>query len=174
MNNISLKDITATLKVSKTTVSFVLNGRGDEKRVSKETQKRIIDFATGHNNKANQLAGGLSLGKSEIIGLIVPNISDLFYAQIARRIEKKVELSGYNVVFSSTGESTERESKIIQLMFDRQVDGLIIASCQKNKADILTLKNNNYPFVNIDRHYPEIESNLVGLDNVKGITSAAE
>lgn len=152
----------------------MLNGRGDEKRVSKETQQKILEFAKEHNYKANQLARGLSRGKSEMIGLLVPNISDSFFARIARRIEKKAEQCGYNVVFSSTGESKERESKLIQSMLDRQVDGLIIATCQKNSEDILGLKKINFPFVLIDRHYPEIETNFVGMDNIGGISSAIE
>ena len=174
MKRISLQDIAHNLQVSKATVSIVLNGRGDEKRVSKETQEKILEFAKKNNYKANQLARGLSLGKSEMIGLVVPNISDSFYARIARRIEKKAEQFGYNVVFSSTGENKERESKLIQSMLDRQVDGLIIATCQKNDEDILNLKKRNFPFVLIDRHYPAIETNFVGMDNAGGISTAVE
>ncbi len=131
LKKISLQDISKSLNISKGTISLVLNGRGDEKRVSKETQEKIIKFAKDHNYNANQLARALSRGKSDMIGLVVPNISDVFFATIARRIEKKAEQSGYNVIFSSTGERIEKESRIIQSMLDRQVDGLIIASCQK-------------------------------------------
>lgn len=174
MKKISLQDISESLNISKSTISLVLNRRGDEKRVSKETQEKIIKFAKEHNYKPNQLARGLSRGKSEMIGLVVPNISDSFYSLIARRIEKKAEQFGYIVVFSSTGESKERESKLIQSMLDRQVDGLIIATCQKNDNDIIELKKRNFPFVLIDRHYPEIETNFVGMDNIGGISLAAE
>jgi len=170
MKKVSLQDISQSLNISKATISLVLNGRGDEKRVSKKTQEKIIKFAKEHNYKANQLARGLSRGKSEMIGLVVPNISDSFYARIARRIEKKAEQFGYNVIFSSAGESKERESKLIQSMLDRQVDGLIIASCQKNEDDILELKKRNFPFVLIDRYYPEIETNVVSMDNEEGVS----
>lgn len=174
MKKISLQDISESLGISKSTISSVLNGRGDEKRVSKETQEKIIRFASEHNYKPNLLARGLSRGKSDMIGLVVPNISDIFFARIARRIEEYAEQSGYNVVFSSTGESKERESQLIQSMLDRQVDGLIIASSQKNKEDILRLKNRSFPFVLIDRHYPEIDTHYVGIDNVGGVKSAVE
>lgn len=174
LKKISLQDISESLGISKSTISSVLNGRGDEKRVSKETQEKIISFAKEHNYKPNLLARGLSRGKSDMIGLVVPNISDIFFARIARRIEEYAEQSGYNVVFSSTGESKERESQLIQSMLDRQVDGLIIASCQKNDKDILRLKNRNFPFVLIDRHYPEINTHYVGIDNVGGVASAVE
>ncbi|WP_203256908.1 LacI family DNA-binding transcriptional regulator [Hyunsoonleella ulvae] len=174
MKSISLKDIAIALNLSKTTVSYVMNDRGDEKRVSKETQDRIKQYAQAHSYKPNQLARSLSLGKSNMIGLIVPNISDSFFAQIARRIEKKAEKLGYNVVFSSTGESPERESKIIQSMLDRQVDGLIIVSSEKNHDDILKLKKGNFPFVIVGRKYADIETNVVALEDKEGVTSAVE
>ena len=162
------------MNISKSTISLVLNGRGDEKRVSKETQERIIKFAKENNYQANQLARGLSRGKSDMIGLIVPNISDIFYARIARRIERIAELSGLNVVFSSTGESPKKDSELIQSMLNRQVDGLIIASTQQNADDILRLKRINFPFVLIDRQYPDIDTNYVGVDNAGGIAVAVD
>lgn len=170
MKTITLQDISNELKISKATISNVLNGRGDEKRISKETQEKIKKFAHEHKYKANRLARALSSGKSDLIGLIVPNISDVFFATIARRIEKRAVQGGYDVIFSSTGESVEREKKIIQSMLERKVDGLIIASCQKNEEDILQLIQNNFPLVLVDRRYPDIKANFVGLDNYEGIS----
>ena len=172
VKKLSLQDIANHLDISKATISIVLNGHGDEKRVSKATQERIIQFARENNYRANQLARGLSLGKSDMIGLVVPNIADNYFARIARRIEHKARQSGYNVVFSSTGESKERESELIQSMLSRGVDGLIIASSQKNLEDISLLKKNRFPFVLIDRCYPELETNFVGEDNKGGVSQA--
>jgi len=172
MKKITLQDIANQLNISKATISFVLNGHGDKKRVSKETQERIIQFARENNYKANYLARGLSTGKSDTIGLVVPNIGDSYFARIARRIERKARRSGYNVVYSSTGEDKERESELIASMLNRGVDGLIIASSQKNQEDILELKKRKFPFVLIDRHYPELETNYVGEDNEGGALQA--
>jgi LacI family transcriptional regulator len=172
MKGITLQDIANQLNISKATVSIVLNGHGNEKRVSKETQERIIQFARENNYKANYLARGLSLGRSDTIGLIVPNIGDSYFARIARRIESKARRSGYNVVFSSTRESRERESELIQTMLSRGVDGLIIASSQKNQDDIGLLKKSKFPFVLIDRCYPDLETNFVGEDNKGGASHA--
>ncbi|KAA3636553.1 MAG: LacI family transcriptional regulator [Bacteroidetes bacterium] len=174
MKKLYLKDIAHQLNVSKTTVSLVLNNKGDENKISKETQNRILEFARKHNYKPNQLARGLSLGKSETIGLIVPDISDIFYARIASCVEKKAKEFGYNVVFSSSNESPETEQELIRTMLNRQVDGLIIASTQQNAADIEQLKQSSFPFVLIDRHYPEIETNYVLVDNYKGVKLATE
>ncbi len=170
----SLQDIANHLNISKATISIVLNGHGDEKRISKATQERIIQFAKENNYQANHLARGLSLGKSDMIGLVVPNIADNYFARIARRIERKARRSGYNVVFSSTGESRERESELISSMLNRGVDGLIIASSQKNQEDISLLIKSQFPFVLIDRCYPELETNFVGEDNKGGVSQATE
>jgi len=172
VKKITLQDIANQLNISKATISFVLNGRGDEKRVSKETQEKIIQFARENNYHANYLARGLSTGKSDTIGLVVPNIGDSYFARIARRIERKARRSGYNVVYSSTGESKERESELISSMLSRGVDGLIIASSQKNQEDIIELKERKFPFVLIDRHYPDLETNYVGEDNEGGASQA--
>lgn len=174
MKKISLKYIADTLKISRTTVSLVLNGKGNEGRIKPETQKKILEFAKEHNYKPNQVARSLSRGKSDTLGLIVPRISDTFYARIAQQIERRANDSGYNVMYCSTEESPEKESEQIQAMLDRQVDGLIIASCQKNKKDIRQLKKNNFPFVLIDRHYPDIDTNFVIVDNKGGVYNAVE
>lgn len=169
MKKVFLKDIAEALNLSKTAVSMVLNNKGDENKISKDTQKRVWDFARKHRYQPNQMARGLSLGKSDTIGLIIPNISDIFYAKIAHYVERKAKSLGYNVVFSSSNEDPETEKALIYSMLNRQVDGLIIASTQKNQADIEELNRTKFPFVLIDRHYPDIEANYVVVDNFHGV-----
>lgn len=171
MKKVFLKDIAEALNLSKTAVSMVLNNKGDENKISKDTQKRVWDFARKHRYQPNQMARGLSLGKSDTIGLIVPNISDIFYAKIAHHVERKAKGLGYNVVFSSSNEDPETEKQLIYSMLNRQMDGLIIASTQKNQADIEELNRANFPFVLIDRHYPDLNTNYVIVDNQKGAES---
>lgn len=174
MKKIYLKDIAKDLNLSKTAISLVLNGKGDENKISKDTQKRIVEYAKKHNYRPNQLARGLSLGKSETIGLIIPNISDIFYARIASEVEEKAKKYGYTVVYSSSSENPEIEKELILSMLNRQVDGLIIASTQQNQTEIINLKNANFPFVLIDRHYPDIETNFVIVDNFNGAKKITE
>ena len=174
MKKIFLRDIAKELKVSKTTISLVLNNKGDENKISKETQRKIKAYAKKHKYVPNQLARGLSRGKSETIGLIIPNISDIFYAKIARCVESKAKEFGYTVVFSSSDEDPGQEAELIRSMLNRQVEGLIIASTQKNGKEIKALQEMNYPFVLIDRHYPGSTSNYVVVDNFNGTKTATE
>ena len=174
MKKLYLKDIAKDLNVSKTAVSLVLNNKGDENKISQATQQMIIAYAKEHNYVPNQLARGLSRGRSETIGLIVPNISDNFYAKIAGHIERKAKNLGYTVIFSSSYEDPKKEGELIQSMLNRQVEGLIIASTQQNQKEIQLLKKDNFPFVLVDRHYPESESDHVVVDNFNGTKMAPE
>ena len=155
-------------------MSLVLNNKGDENKISQETQQRIIDFAKKHNYVPNQLARGLSRGKSETIGLIIPNISDTFYSKIAWYVELKAKKLGYTVLFSSSNEDPKKEGELIRSMLNRQVEGLIIASTQQNLKEIESLKENKFPFVLVDRHYPESDTNCVVVDNFKGLKTVTE
>lgn len=168
MKKIFLKDIAKDLNVSKTTVSLVLNNKGDKNKISKGTQEKIKAYVKEHNYVPNQLARGLSRGKSETIGLIIPNISDVFYAQIASCVERKAKDLGYTVIFSSSNEDPQKEAELIRSMLNRQVEGLIIASTQQNQKEIKSLKKNDFPFVLIDRHYPETLTNYIVVDNFNG------
>ena len=168
MKKIFLKDIAKDLNVSKTTVSLVLNNKGDANKISKETQQKIRAYVKEHNYVPNQLARGLSRGKSETIGLIIPNISDVFYAEIAACVERRAKDLGYTVIFSSSNEDPQKEAALIRSMLNRQVDGLIIASTQQNQEEIEALKKLDFPFVLIDRHYPEIPTDRIVVDNFKG------
>ena len=84
----SLKDIAETLKLSKTTISWVLSGKGDEKGISLATQEKVFQCAKQLNYQPNLLARSLNTGISGTIGLIIPDITDSFYSKVARSIEK--------------------------------------------------------------------------------------
>ncbi|SFD12881.1 LacI family DNA-binding transcriptional regulator [Algibacter pectinivorans] len=174
MKKVYLKDIAKDLNVSKTAVSLVLNGKGNENKISQETQQKIIEYAKKHNYIPNQLARGLSRGKSETIGLIIPNISDTFYSKVAGVIERKAKENGYTVLFSSSYENPEKEGELIQSMLNRQVDGLIIASTQQNQKEIDFLKKEKFPFVLFDRHYPSKNTDYVVVDNYDGTRKITE
>lgn len=168
MKKTSLKDIAEQLGVSKTTVSWVINNKGDEKKISQETQDKILSLARKLNYKPNQLARGLSLGKTNSIGLVVSDISNVFYATIAKVVETAAEKRGYNIMYCSSDENPDKEYRLIQMLKDRQVDGLIISPSQQESDQIMQLKKENYPFVLIDRFFPRIETNYVTVDNEQG------
>lgn len=165
MGKKSITDVANALGVSKTLVSLVLNGRGDEMNIKKETQKKVIDMAKKLNYKPNMMARSLRLGSSKTIGFIIPNIGNYFFARIARVIEDEADKYGYRVMSVSSDENPEKEVGLIRMLMDRQIDGLILASSLNDKTEILNLKKENFPFVLIDRYFTQIKSNYVVIDN---------
>jgi len=174
MKKTLLKDIAGQLNVSKTLVSLVLNNRGEENGISAVTQKKVKDLAKKLNYRPNQMARSLRLGTSKTIGLIVADISNVFYAAIARNIEDEAAKHGYNVMFMSSLEDPMKEKKMIRLLLDRGMDGLIISTSFKAKEDIHQLREGNVPFVLIDRYLPGVKTNCVLVDNYQGAFEMTE
>jgi len=172
MKKISLAYIAKLLGVSPTLVSMVLNGKGDDNGISADTQKRVIEKAKELNYIPNQAARSLRIGKSETIGLIVSDISNPFYAKIAGRIEKIASQKGYNLFVCSSYEDSKRELELIQIMKNRNVDGLIISSSLEDLKIFEQLKTEKYPFVLIDRMLDIEDANSVTVDNYNGAYEA--
>lgn len=163
--SISLKDIAAALNISKTTVSWVLSGQGDAHKISLATQEKITEYAKQVKYKPNFLAKSLNLGKTKTIGLVVPFIGDTFYAEVAMAVELIAEKLGYTVTFCSSESKPVRESNIIQMLKFKRIDGLIIAPTNYVRGDIENLMKENFPFILIDRFFPELNTNYIIIDN---------
>lgn len=175
MKRASLKDIAEALNVSKTLVSLVLNNKADQWGISEETQKKVFKKARELNYHPNQMARGLRTGKSNIIGLVVADISNPFYAKISRTIEREVTKHGYQLLVCSSDEVEDKEYKLIELLKDRQrVEGLIVATTQKSNDQFQQLKKEQFPMVFIDRKPDDMSCNYVGVDNYKGAFNMVE
>lgn len=161
----SIKDIAQALKISKTTVSWVLSGKGDERKISMKTQERVLKYASGINYRPNLLAKSLNSGVTKIIGLVIPFISDQFYAQVAHEIEREGAKKGYTITICSSNADSDHERKMIEILRSKKVDGLIVATTESSRQAIELLLEDNYPFVLIDRFIPHLETNTVLINN---------
>lgn len=168
MKRVSIKDIADSLNLSKTTVAWILSGKGKENNISTQTIKRVLAAAKEMNYQPNYIAKSLSLGKSNTIGLVVPRITDSFFSQVAGALEQKAAKKGYTVFYGSSEEKRERERELINIFIGKQVDGLIIASTLYNQKEIKQLIANKFPFVLIDRYYDELETCHVVVDDHQG------
>jgi len=167
----SLKDIAEKLGVSVALVSYVLNKK-KEGRIRKEVAEKIRKTAEELNYSTNQIARSLKTNKTFTIGLIVADISNPFFSGLARIIEDEAEKYGYSVIFCSSDENAEKSWKLMNVLLNRQVDGLII-SCAENAAPhICYLHENEIPFVLIDRYFPDLNVSYVAIDNYKASHAA--
>ncbi len=171
---ITLSDIAASLGVSKTLVSLVINNKADQHGISKETQKRVREKVKELNFQPNVLARGFRTGKTNTIGLIISDISNLFYARIARKIEDYAWKSGYSVVICSTDEDIEKEKDQIRMLRGRKVDGMIISSSMEDASYFNHLQEAGVPHVLIDRIFSDMSSANVSVDNYGGARMAAQ
>lgn len=165
---ISMKDIARELNISITTVSFVVNGKSEQKSISAATVKKVNDLIKKRGFNPNSAARILRTGKSKTIGLIVEDISNHFFGSVAKVIELEAHKNGYNIFFSSTENNDNTAIELINKMKNSSVDGFIITATKGLKNEIKKLKKENIPFVLLDRLVPGIDANNVMLDNYKG------
>jgi LacI family transcriptional regulator len=172
--SVSLKDIAGELGVSASLVSYVLNGHAKSKRVGDEVAKRIVATAQRLNYQPNQIAKGLKTKKSLTIGLIVGEIHYRYTTGITRSIELEAKKNSYTVIIGNSHEDLPTLREIIHVLINRQVDGLIIVAAEKAEAEIEYLKKREIPFVLIDRNFPRVETNFIGIDNYQVAYNATQ
>lgn len=164
MSTVSLKDIAEKAGVSVTLVSYVLNNQ-HENRIKKETADKIRKVAKLLNYQKNIVARSLKTSKTQSIGLIVSDIANPFFAQLARCIEDEADRQGYAVIFASSDEDPAKFKRMLDFMATRQVDGLLIAAPAGSESTLRNIKKTGVPFVLIDRYFPGVKTDYVGLNN---------
>ncbi|MFT3824417.1 MAG: LacI family DNA-binding transcriptional regulator [Chitinophagaceae bacterium] len=171
---ISIHDIARELKVSATTISFVLNGKAEEKRISQPVKERILAYVKEIGYQPNLVAKSLRTGETRILGMLVEDISVPFFSSIAKLIEANAYKQQYKIFFSSTENDPEKARSLLQTFRERQVDGYIIVPCPGIEENIKQLLQDNYPVVLFDRHCPGIATNTIMVENYKGSYMAVE
>lgn len=159
---VTIKDIAREADVSVTTVSRVINNKPD---VGDDTRAKILKIIDEMNYNPNSVARGLVMQKTNTLGLIIPDISNPFFPEIARAVEDKAQKLGYSVIFFNTDNHLEREKKAVELFKSKQVDGLIVSLSVGNEEILKNLKKANYPVVQIDRSVLNHSYPLVSIDN---------
>ena len=170
----SLTDIAKKLNISVTTVSFVLNGKAEEKRISKQLTKRVLKHAKEVRYVANHLAKSLRVGKTHILGLLVEDISNPFFARVAGAIEDIANKRGYRIFYCSSKNNTLKTKELIKLFEERQVDGYIITPVHNIQEKVQSLLLNKSNLVLFDRYFPEIDTSYVVVDNEGGAHQATK
>ena len=159
-----MMDIARDLNVSVVTVSKVLRNQG---RISEATRKRVLRHAKKLNYQTNWVARSLVTRRTYTIGLLLPEYTHPFFAEIARAVAHTVRPHGYHVVISSFEEDPQLEASEADSLLTRQVDGLIIASSQQpGRLDMFKrVRERNVPYVLIDRPIRGSPACFVGVDN---------
>jgi LacI family transcriptional regulator len=175
MKKVSISDIARKAGVSVSTVSFVMNDKAVKMRISREVIEKVENVAREMGYRPNQLARGLRTGKTKTIGLIVENISNAFFATLAKSIEDEAKRYDYKVVYCSTDNDEEKARELINMLSQRQVDGYIITPTLNLAEEIRKLQAENKPVILIDRYFPQHdEIPAVLVDNYEGVAHGME
>lgn len=165
MKSLSIKDIAVKANVSITTVSFIINGKAKEKSISEAVIEKVKKIIEESGYKPNQIARSLRTGNSNIIGLIIEDISNSFFSRIARLIEDKAYKRGYKIIYSSTENNVEKAKELINMFKSRKVDAYIISPIKGIEEDIQMLIDDGNPVIFFDRNLPDVKTSYVGADH---------
>ena len=175
MKKVSISDIARKAGVSVSTVSFVMNDKAVKMRISQEVIRRVEQVAREMGYRPNQLARGLRTGKTKTIGLIIENISNAFFATLAKTIEDEAKKYDYRVVYCSTDNEEAKARELVNMLSQRQLDGYIITPTLGLLEDIQRLQAENKPVVLVDRYFSgHDEIPYVLVDNYGGVSEGME
>lgn len=163
----TVEQIASALNLSITTIRLVLNGKAEQYRISMKTQARINEYVERYGYVINHSARSLKLNKTETLGLIVPNISNVFFATLAEKLEQRCRRSGYQLMISCTYNDVDYENKLTRALIERNIDGLfIVPSTLENQQH--HLRQVSKPMVLLDRDFKFTDNALVESHNVAG------
>jgi LacI family transcriptional regulator len=172
---ITIKDIARMANVSHTTVSRALNNKS---RIKNETKNKILAIASELNYQPNFIARSLVMKKTKTLGLVITNIANPFYTELAQGIEATVRGLGYNIIFCSTHSDLSTEKHYIDMLRSKGVDGIIFSSAHMDDPNILVLAEEAFPIVLVNRrtYHPIVREKVdyVGIDNILGGFLAVE
>lgn len=158
MKEATIKDIATLAQVSITTVSRVINGNYP---VSQEARERVEDAIRKLHYRPNAVARGLRHNRTNLVAMVVPDISNPFFMEAAKGLEQSLLPSERNLVIASSDSSPEKERHLLNALLERRVDGLVIASVDHQFDAIHNFFQMDTPVVLIDRSVEGLEANEV-------------
>lgn len=162
MNEPTMKDVARRAGVSKTTVSHVIN---DTRFVQKKTKERVLRAVKELRYRPSAIARSLATKRTQIIGAIVSDASNHFFAEVLQGIEDILRPAGYALTIGNTSEALEREGHYLDLLMRQRVDGIIAAATSQRWDVLAELQAHDIPVVFVDRYFEGLDRPFVGVDN---------
>lgn len=149
------------------TVSRVLNGQAEKYRISRKTVELILAEARRCDYTPSLLAKGLRMKRTNTLGLLIPQVSNPYFADIASAIIREARSHGYTVMVVDTMENEENEQEGIRTMLSRRVDGIVAVPCGRT-PDHLEKVDRSVPVMLVDRSFERTSLPYVCTDNYCG------
>jgi LacI family transcriptional regulator len=161
----TINDVAKRAGVAPITVSRVINNSG---YASDETRKRVEAAIDELDYVPNTLARGLRSKRTNTLALVVTDIANPFFTLIARGVEDTASNAGFTVIYCNTDESEDKEQKYINILVQKQVDGVLLVPACSNSKSVKFLHSNKIPIVLIDRSIPGFQTDLVRCNSEGG------
>lgn len=171
---VTLGSIAGKFGISVSTVSRILSGKARQYRISENTERLVKAEADRLGFAPNQIASSLRLRKTNTVGLIIPDISNTFFAGVARSVEIEARRNGYFIILCDSRENPGNEMESIRLLKSRNVDGLIISPVGRIGDYLKQLRDEDLPIVLLDRYFPGVDLPHVTSANYEGAFEATE
>lgn len=167
----TIKDVASEAGVSVATVSRTLN---DVDRVSPAVRERVMAAAESLSYRPNAVARSLRARNTRTLGLVIPNVRNPFFTEMARAVEDAARERGYSLVFGNTDEDPEKEAEYLDVLLEKQVDGIIISPARAESLHLEEIARDGVPVVFLDRYVRGIEAPVVRADGRRAVDELVE
>lgn len=173
INHVTMADVAREAGVSMMTVSRVVNDKGD---VSVATRERVLEAIDRLGYRPSSIARGLATRRTGTLGLVVPDVANPFFAEVARGVEQVAYAEGYNVFLCNTDEDPERELEVLGSLEEKRVDGIVLCSSRLASDDLYIVVESHPAVVLVNRRADGAGANVAAVlvDDVTGGRLATE
>jgi LacI family transcriptional regulator len=162
---VTIEDVARAAGVSRQTVSRAINDKGE---ISPATRQRVLEIIKDLDYRPSAIARGLATQRTGTLGLVVPDIANPFFSDIARGVEEKAYAAGYNVFLCTTYEDPRREADVLESLEEKRIDGLVLCS-SRIEEDGLRSRLGGFPaVVLVNRRVAGYDASVVRVDSELG------
>ena len=172
MSRPTLRDVARAVGLHESTVSRILNGQASDGRIRPETEERVKAAAQELGYQGNTLARALRTGRTMTIGMVLPDIANLYFARITRAAQDVLTASGHSLLVSSTGSDPESARRQVQAMISARVEGILYADVHLHDEVLDFIVASGTPVVLVNRLSEDAAVSSVCPDNAAGTEMA--
>ena len=169
--NPTIKDVANLAGVHPSTVSRVIN---NDSRISEKTKNKVLFVINKLGYTPNAIARGLKTKRTYTLGMLIPDITNPFFAEIARGAEDAANANGFNIILCNTDDKLKKERIYLEILKGKRVDGLILGTAHIKDKSILELEKKKFPYMLVSRNIEGLDKNCIIVDDVAGGIMATE
>jgi len=169
--NPTIRDVAKLAEVHPSTVSRVING---DSRISEKTKNKVLLIIKKLGYTPNAIARGLKTKRTFTLGMLIPDITNPFFAEIARGVEDAANKNSFNIILCNTDDKLKKERTYLEILREKRVDGLILGTAHIRDKSILELEKKKFPYILISRNVDRLNKNCIIIDDLAGGMMATE